>query len=210
MQKDKDINNKKNNTEEEAGKEKSEKKAAAEDKAEKSTGKPKKETGHEKEEKEKKPEKKAEKEEISETEKLKKELEEKKDQLLRVAAEYDNFRKRSKREKDSLFVDVKADVMKEVLPILDNLERAANNTECSFEDYRKGIEMTLKQASEIFTKLGAESFAEVGDKFDPMMHSAVMHIEDESLDENVIAEVFQKGYKIGDKILRHAMVKVAN
>lgn len=160
------------------------------------------------EEKEVKKEKKA-KEESNE-EKLQKELAEKSDQLLRIAAEYDNFRKRSQREKDALYIDCKASVIKELLPVADNFDRIFANPDITFEDYKKGVEMTFKQFETVFKDLKVESFGEEGEKFDPNFHNAVMHSEDENLGENVITNVFAKGYKIGDKVIRPAMVSVAN
>lgn len=161
-----------------------------------------------KENKEVKEEKKA-KEESNE-EKLQKQLEEKSDQLLRIAAEYDNFRKRSQREKDALYVDCKASVIKELLPVADNFDRIFANPDITFEDYKKGVEMTFKQFETVFKDLKVESFGEEGEEFDPNFHNAVMHSEDENLGENVITNVFAKGYKIGDKVIRPAMVAVAN
>lgn len=161
-----------------------------------------------KEETEVKKEEKA-KEENNE-EKLQKELAEKSDQLLRIAAEYDNFRKRSQREKDALYVDCKASVIKELLPVADNFDRIFANPDITFEDYKKGVEMTFKQFETIFKDLKVESFGEEGEEFDPNFHNAVMHSEDENLGENVITNVFAKGYKIGDKVIRPAMVAVAN
>lgn len=160
------------------------------------------------EEKEVKKEKKA-KEESNE-EKLQKELAEKSDQLLRIAAEYDNFRKRSQREKDALYIDCKASVIKELLPVADNFDRIFANPDITFEDYKKGVEMTFKQFETVFKDLKVESFGEEGEEFDPNFHNAVMHSEDENLGENVITNVFAKGYKIGDKVIRPAMVSVAN
>lgn len=161
-----------------------------------------------KENKEVKEEKKA-KEESNE-EKLEKQLAEKSDQLLRIAAEYDNFRKRSQREKDALYVDCKASVIKELLPVADNFDRIFANPDITFEDYKKGVEMTFKQFENVFKDLKVESFGEEGEEFDPNFHNAVMHSEDENLGENVITNVFAKGYKIGDKVIRPAMVAVAN
>ena len=131
------------------------------------------------------------------------------DQLLRLAAEYDNFRKRSAKEKDSAYTNGKADTLAKLLPVYDNLERALNQPT---EDaaYKKGVEMTMNELVKIFTGLGGEIFGNVGDAFDPNLHNAVMHIDSEELGENVIAMVFQKGFKIGDKVVRFAMVQVAN
>lgn len=140
--------------------------------------------------------------------KLKEELDSTKDTLLRLRAEYDNYRKRTTKEKEGIYADAYVDVVKEILPIIDNLERAMA-AEGNVEDLKKGIEMTMKGCNDAFTKLGIEEIDASGE-FDPNLHNAVMHIEDENLDKNVVAEVFQKGYKKGDKIIRHTMVKVAN
>ena len=131
------------------------------------------------------------------------------DAHLRIAAEYDNFRKRTVKEKEASYGNGKADAVAKILPIYDNLERALNQPT---EDaaYKKGVEMTMNELVKIFTALGVEIFGNVGDEFDPNLHNAVMHIDSEDLGENVIAQVFQKGFKIGDKIVRFAMVQVAN
>ena len=131
------------------------------------------------------------------------------DSYLRLAADYDNFRKRTIKEKELSYGNGKADAVEKLLPVYDNLERALNQ-ETQDEAYKKGIEMTMQQLVEIFTGLGVEIFGEVGDAFDPNLHNAVMHIEDENFGENTICQVFQKGFKIGDKIVRFAMVQVAN
>lgn len=149
--------------------------------------------------------------EPSAEEKLQAELNETKDQLLRVAAEYDNFRKRSQREKESLYSECKSSVVNDLLPVIDNFERCvAPGEDTSYEDYKKGVELTYKQFGEALKKLGIEAFGEVGDAFDPNLHNAVMHTEDENLPENSISNVLMKGYKLGDKIIRAAMVAVAN
>lgn len=132
------------------------------------------------------------------------------DKFLRTLAEYDNYRKRSVREKEQAYADSKAAVLTEFLPVLDNFERAQAGADASYEDYRKGVEMIFSQLAACFEKLGAESFGEVGDVFDPNIHNAVMHTEDETAAENTIVQVFSKGYKLGDKILRPAVVKVVN
>ena len=131
------------------------------------------------------------------------------DSLLRLAAEYDNFRKRTVKEKEASYGNGKADAVAKMLPIYDNLERALNQPT---EDaaYKKGVEMTMNELLKIFTSLGVEVFGNVGDAFDPNLHNAVMHIDDETMEENTIAQVFQKGFKIGEKIVRFAMVQVAN
>lgn len=146
----------------------------------------------------------------SKEETLQKELDEKTDSLLRLSAEYDNFRKRSQREKEALYVDCKNSVVSELLPVIDNFDRIFANPDASVEDYKKGVEMTYKQFRDVIKKLGVESFGEVGDEFDPNIHNAVMHTEDENQPENTITIVMQRGYRLGDKIIRHAMVAVAN
>ncbi len=145
----------------------------------------------------------------SELEALKAELDAKNDQLMRTAAEFDNFKKRTEREKASIAEFAKAGLIKQLLPILDNIDRAAAADKAS-ADYIKGIEMIVKQFETIVSTLNIEEIAKVGDQFDPNIHEAVMHIEDETLGENVIADVLQKGYKFGDTVIRAAMVKVAN
>ena len=142
------------------------------------------------------------------------ELEEKlakqEDVFKRTAAEYDNYRKRTAREMSAISADAKAEVLKELLPVVDNLERAVAFQDSSPEDIRKGLEMVMNQLLSAFGKLGVEAIEGQNIPFDPNMHNAVMHIEDEELEQNTVAETFQKGYKMGDKILRYAMVKVAN
>ena len=155
-----------------------------------------------------KPEKKKNKKDL-EIEALKAELEQKNDLLLRTAAEFDNFKKRTEREKLNIAEFAKAGLIKQLLPILDNIDRAGM-VEKDTPDYIKGIEMIVKQFEGIAGNLGITEVAQVGDTFNPEMHEAVMHIEDETLGENVIADVLQKGYKIGDTVIRAAMVKVAN
>ncbi|MBR3967972.1 MAG: nucleotide exchange factor GrpE [Clostridia bacterium] len=145
----------------------------------------------------------------SEIEMLKAELDAKNDQLMRTAAEFDNFKKRTEREKTSIAEFAKAGLIKQLLPILDNIDRASA-TDHNSAEYIKGIEMIVKQFESITTNMNIEEIAKAGDQFDPNFHEAVMHIEDETLGENVIAEVLQKGYKIGDTVIRAAMVKVAN
>ena len=131
------------------------------------------------------------------------------DQFLRLAAEFDNFRKRTIKEKEASYGNGKADTVAKMLPVYDNLERALNQPT---EDaaYKKGVEMTMAELVKILTGLGVEIYGEVGDSFNPELHNAVMHIENEELGENTIAAVFQKGVKIGDKVVRFAMVQVAN
>ena len=143
-----------------------------------------------------------------EIKKLTNQVETLKDRLLRLTAEYENYRKRTTKEKEGIYTDACADVLKEVLPTLDNLERAYA-ADGSVEDLKKGIEMTTKGLQSSFEKLGVEEIP-VDEGFDPNLHQAVMHVEDENLDKNVVAEVFMKGYKKGDKVIRHTVVKVAN
>ena len=142
-------------------------------------------------------------------EKLQKKIDETNDRLLRVTAEYDNFRKRSQKDKEAIYPDAVAYTVKTFLPVIDNVERAMQS-ECSDENYKKGVEMILTQFSESLKKLSVETIDPKGESFDPAFHNAVMHIEDESLPENTVAEVFQKGYRLGDRVIRVAMVKVAN
>ena len=147
--------------------------------------------------------------EAPKAEQLKEQLAKEHDQFLRLAAEYDNFRKRSQKEKDSLYGDVKAETLKKFLPVYDNLVRAlAQSTED--EAYRRGVEMIMNQFNVTMEKLGVTEIECLGKKFDPAFHNAVMHVEDEEKGENEIVEVFQKGFMMGDKVIRFAMVKVAN
>ena len=131
------------------------------------------------------------------------------DSFLRLAAEFDNFRKRTIKEKEASYGNGKADAVAKLLPVYDNLERALNQPT---EDtaYKKGVELTMNELVKIFTALGVEIFGNAGDAFDPNLHNAVMHIDDESMEENTISQVFQKGFKIGEKVVRFAMVQVAN
>ena len=131
------------------------------------------------------------------------------DGYLRLAAEYDNFRKRSQREKDGIYADARAATVEKFLPVYDNLERALSQ-QTTDEAFKKGVEMTMNQLTNVFEALGVKVFGAAGEAFDPALHNAVMHCEDEALGENVIAEVFQKGFTLGDKVVRFAMVKVAN
>ena len=157
---------------------------------------------------EKKPED-AKQQEASEFGKAQQALAQEHDSYLRLAAEYDNYRKRSQKEKDNLYTEIRAETVEKFLPVYDNLERALAQ-ETQDAAFKKGVEMTMNQLVSVMEKLGVESFGAAGDHFDPQLHNAVMHIEDESLGENVIAEVFQKGFKVGEKVVRFAMVKVAN
>ena len=151
----------------------------------------------------------------AELEKLKKDLEEAKAALadannkyLTMLAEYDNFRRRSAKEKESTYSDAYADVLSSVLPVIDNLERAAAYGDG--ENVAKGLEMTLRSFSDVMEKLGVKEIESLGKEFDPNLHNAVFHVDDPAYGESEIVEVLQKGYTIGDKVLRYAMVKVAN
>lgn len=141
---------------------------------------------------------------------LEKELAAAKEAHIRTLAEYDNYRKRTAKEKEGTYNDAKAMCMTELLPVLDNFDRALSVESSDAESYKKGVEMIHTSFCEILKKLGVEAFGEAGEQFDPNFHNGVMHIEDENFGENVIAQVFSKGYKIGDKVLRPAMVQVAN
>ena len=145
----------------------------------------------------------------SELDTVKDQLAKEHDGYLRLAAEYDNFRKRSQKEKDELYTVIKAETVGKFLPVYDNLERALAQ-QTADEAYKKGVEMTMNQLVKVMEGLGVTSFGEIGEPFDPARHNAVMHIEEEGLGENVIAEVFQKGFIVGEKVIRFAMVKVAN
>ena len=164
--------------------------------------------------KEKKKLKKAE-EQISELEsaivKAQAEISEANDKYTRLYAEYDNFRRRSQKEKEEIYADAYIDALTQILPVLDNLERAAAySTEDAEHPLAKGLELTLKSFAETMEKMGVKEIAALGEKFDPNVHNAVMHVDDEALGENEVVEVFMKGYIRGDKVLRHSMVKVAN
>jgi molecular chaperone GrpE len=145
---------------------------------------------------------------VEENTKLENEANAYKEKLLRLNAEYDNYRKRTAKEKEGIYTDACEDVLKNMFPVLDNLERAAT-VNGSAEDIKKGIEMTIRQFKDSLQKLLVEEIPTT-EGFDPNFHDAVMHVEDSSVGEKAIVEVFQKGYKRGDKVLRHSMVKVAN
>ena len=132
-----------------------------------------------------------------------------KEQFLRLAAEYDNYRKRTAREKENLWTEAKADTVQAFLPVYDNLERALKQ-DTADEAYKKGVEMIMAQMKEVFAKLGVTEIEAQGQPFDPNLHNAVMHIEDENLGENTVAQVFQAGFMLGEKVIRFAMVQVAN
>ena len=129
--------------------------------------------------------------------------------FLRLAAEYDNYRKRTAKEKESIWADAKASVVASFLPVYDNLERALKQ-DTADEAYKKGVEMTMTQLKDVLSKLGVTEIDAAGQPFDPKLHNAVMHVEDENLGENTVAEVFQAGFQLGEKVIRFAMVKVAN
>lgn len=157
---------------------------------------------------EKKPED-AKQQEASEFEKAQQALAQEHDSYLRLAAEYDNYRKRSQKEKENAWATAKAETIKELLPVYDNLERALKQETCD-EAYAKGVQMTMTQLKTVLEKLGVEEIPAQGQPFDPNLHNAVMHMEDEAFGENIVAEVFQAGFKLGEKVIRHALVKVAN
>lgn len=131
------------------------------------------------------------------------------DKYLRLAAEYDNYRKRTAKEKESIYGDAKADTIKPLLAVYDNLERGIAQYD-EADVHRQGLELILRQFSEALTKLGVTEIEAKGQPFDPEKHNAVMHVEDEEAGENTVVEVFQKGFMLGGKVLRFAMVKVAN
>lgn len=149
-------------------------------------------------------------EEAEKLEQLAKDMESLKDQHLRLAAEYDNYRKRTAKEKEQIYSDAKIATVKEFLAVYDNLERAVAQEGDDDSPHKKGMEMIFHQFEEILTKMGVEKINAVGQPFDPEKHSAVMHIEDENLGENTVAEVFQQGFTLSGKVLRFAVVKVAN
>ena len=139
-----------------------------------------------------------------------KQLDSVKDQFVRLTAEYDNYRKRTTKEKDNIYQDAKADTIKAFLDVYDNLERAVATEGGEDSPHKKGLEMIFTQYKEILKGLGVEEIEAHGKEFDPELHNAVMHIDDESLGENIVAQVFQAGFKMGDKVIRHSIVQVAN
>ena len=151
------------------------------------------------------------KEEVKETDEANYKLlyEETEDKYKRILAEYDNFKRRTVKEKEAIYKDSVCETVEKMLPVLDNLERALS-IECADEEYKKGVELIFKQVWDTFANLGCEEIKAVGETFDPELHNAVMHIEDETIAENTVVEQFQKGYKYKDKVLRYSMVKVAN
>ena len=154
--------------------------------------------------------------EVSELDALKAELEALKaekaelyDNYLRTLAEYDNFRKRSQREKDAIYGDATVDAVKKLLPVLDNFERALNY-ECKDEEFKKGIALIQNTLVEVFDNLGVKEIPAMDAQFDPNLHEAVMHIDNPAYEENIVTDVYRKGYMLGDKVIRHTMVVVAN
>ena len=145
----------------------------------------------------------------AELEAVKQQLSTKEDQYLRLAAEFDNFRKRSQKEKEASYGNAKSDTVAAFLPVYDNLERALKQ-ETADEAYKKGVEMTMNQLKAVLEQLGVTEIPALGEKFDPNLHNAVMHIEDEAFGENTVAAVFQAGFQCGEKVIRFAMVQVAN
>ena len=131
------------------------------------------------------------------------------DKFLRLAAEYDNYRKRTAKEKESIWIEAKAQTVAAFLPVYDNLERALKQ-ETADEAYKKGVELTMKGLQDAMTKLGVEVIPAMGETFDPNFHNAVMHVDDDAVEENTVVDVFQQGFKCGEKVIRFAMVKVAN
>ena len=146
---------------------------------------------------------------VAEVESLKSQMAQQEDKYLRLAAEYDNYRRRTAKEKESIWSEAKADAAVAFLPVYDNLERALKQ-ETADEAYKKGVEMTMNQLKSVLEKLGITEIDALGKPFDPALHNAVMHVEDENFGENTVAEVFQAGFMLGEKVIRFAMVKVAN
>ena len=145
----------------------------------------------------------------NESELFKAQLAQQEDKYLRLAAEYENYRRRTAKEKEAIWADAKGDAAAAFLPVYDNLERALKQ-ETADEAYKKGVEMTMNQLKAVLEKLGITEIPALGETFDPNVHNAVMHVDDENLGENVVADVFQAGFKLGEKVIRFAMVKVAN
>ena len=149
-------------------------------------------------------------EQVEQMELAVKQLESTKDQFVRLTAEYDNYRKRTTKEKDNIYQDAKADTVKAFLAVYDNLERAAAAEGGEDSPHKKGLEMIFAQYKDILAKLGVEEIEAKGKAFDPELHNAVMHIDDDNFGESEIAQVFQAGFKMGDKVIRHSIVQVAN
>lgn len=191
---------------------KEETKETTEAKAEKAEEKPKAKKSSKKPDNSKKSSKKQEENKEEDAEKkpsAEQQVKEANDKYLRLMAEYDNYRKRSQKEREALYGDIKADVLNKFLPVYDNLVRALDQP-TEDEAYRKGVEMIMAQFNKTMENLGVTEIESVGQPFDPNLHNAVMHVEDETKGENEIVEVFQKGFKLGEKVIRFAMVKVAN
>ena len=149
-------------------------------------------------------------EQVEQMELAVKQLDSVKDQFVRLTAEYDNYRKRTAKEKETIYQDAQLDTIKAFLPVYDNLERAASAAGGEDDPHKKGLEMIFHQYQEILSKLGVTEIPALGQPFDPERHNAVMHIDDENYGENVVAQVFQAGFMLGDRVLRHAIVQVAN
>ena len=179
-------------------------------KAEQTAQEPAEKTGKSKKKKEKEKTYTLTQQQMEAAELAAKQLESVKDQFVRLTAEYDNYRKRTTKEKDNIYQDAKADTIKEFLAVYDNLERAMATEGDEDSPHKKGLEMIFHQYQGILKKLGVMEIKAQGAPFDPEKHNAVMHIDDESLGENVVAQVFQAGFMLGDKVIRHAIVQVAN
>lgn len=149
-------------------------------------------------------------EQVEQMELAVKQLDSVKDQFVRLTAEYDNYRKRTAKEKETIYQDAQLDTIKAFLPVYDNLERAASAAGGEDDPHKKGLEMIFHQYQEILGKLGVTEIPALGQPFDPEKHNAVMHIDDGNYGENVVAQVFQAGFMLGDRVLRHAIVQVAN
>lgn len=150
------------------------------------------------------------KEQMEKLEDVAKQLASEKDQHLRLAAEYDNYRKRTAREKETLYQDAKTDTISKFLDVYDNLERAVSQEGGEDSPHRKGLEMIFRQLVDILEKMGVTIEDPQGKEFDPEKHEAVMHVDSEELGENIVAQVFQKGFILGDRVIRFAKCQVAN
>lgn len=168
------------------------------------------EEGTKQKEEKKKESKKESKKEAEELRQAQEELKNQKESYMRLAAEYDNYRKRTTAEKNNIYADATARAVSEILAVADSLEMAVKAAQDAPEEFKKGLELVNSQFTAALTKLQVEAFGEIGEPFDPQLHNAVSKVENEALGENTIAAVFQRGYKTGDKIIRHAMVQVAN
>ena len=179
-------------------------------KAEQTAQEPAEKTGKSKKKKEKEKTYTLTQQQMEAAELAAKQLESVKDQFVRLTAEYDNYRKRTTKEKENIYQDAKADTIEQFLAVYDNLERAAASEGGEDSPHKKGLEMIFQQYKDILKKLGVTEIEAKGQPFDPNRHNAVMHIDDENLGENVVAQVFQAGFMLGDKVVRHAVVQVAN